>query len=616
MAPRRAAAHPPARRARSSRASRLPSTVAHDVAVPAAPSAQASTAGSADGELGSRMGQAVQELASTPVEEGRHIGSSLAQALHDPEFVERASRWRGGNYGRQVASVLAKVAKYLRIVKPEILESASTACALQPVRPLPLGSAAAAPTWWTLAQRRLADSLPRLGSNRSWFMWWGMTLVILLYPRMVAAILVLVLRLCLRALALVLGRLIAELWSEARSCIWTALQSSWVLEDHLVSWLDAAWGGSSTTSSRPAPRITSPPPSEPAVATSAGEPSPPPSALLSSSCALTFAWVADNYVLGFPYGGSLADNYVLVTLFRRSLRDLDLGFALGAWRLLNKAQQQRGSTGTWSLSSPLRFAELEALLATLRVAQSAELREEQSRCRPPLPSLAALWARGSSAAPCSEWRLHRVAQRGSAQRWREAKELAYFQQQQLPLVDPRSSSLRGLRVEQLEELLRGHAAYLQEPAFDEELQCHRRPSCWEFYAKGKTTLFKGSKDHLWVPGMATFRFVHCATGLPLHIDGCGDKLASVRYGDCRDDFSLFWLEPAGEDGTGESPVFLRSLAMGLPLHINGLGDSLASVRCGDCRDDFSKFHLEEAAEAGAELRIRHLADDVLFFCWK
>jgi hypothetical protein len=32
--------------------------------------------------------------------------------------------------------------------------------------------------------------------------------------------------------------------------------------------------------------------------------------------------------------------------------------------------------------------------------------------------------------------------------------------------------------------------------------------------------------------MATFRFVHCATGLPLHIDGCGDKLASVRYGDC------------------------------------------------------------------------------------
>ena len=172
MAPRRAAAQPPARRARSSRASRLPSTLAHDVAAPSSPPIQTSAAGRADGELGSRMGQAVQELASTPVEEGRHIGSSLAQALHDLEFVERASRWRGGNYGRQVASVLAKVAKYLRLVKPEILDTASTA-SLQPVRPLPLGPAAAAPTWWTRAQQRLADSLPRLGSHPSWFIWWG-----------------------------------------------------------------------------------------------------------------------------------------------------------------------------------------------------------------------------------------------------------------------------------------------------------------------------------------------------------------------------------------------------------------------------------------------------------
>ncbi|CAL1151204.1 unnamed protein product, partial [Cladocopium goreaui] len=154
----------------------------------------------------------------------------------------------------------------------------------------------------------------------------------------------------------------------------------------------------------------------------------------------------------------------VVTLFRRSLRDVDLGFALGAWRLLNKAERFKG-TGTWTLPS-LRFAELEALLAALRVARSAELREvlmelvEQSRCRPPLACLAWLWARSS--APCSEWRLHRVAQRGSAQRWREAKELAYFQQQQRPLVDPRSASMRGLRLEQLEELLRDHGEYLQE----------------------------------------------------------------------------------------------------------------------------------------------------------
>jgi hypothetical protein len=45
------------------------------------------------------------------------------------------------------------------------------------------------------------------------------------------------------------------------------------------------------------------------------------------------------------------------------------------------------------------------------------------------------------------------------------KELAYFQQQQRPLVDPRSASMRALRLEQLEELLRGHGEYLQEREF-------------------------------------------------------------------------------------------------------------------------------------------------------
>lgn len=44
----------------------------------------------------------------------------------------------GGNYGRQVASVLAKVAKYLKMIRPELLEDASSPSNLQPVRPLVL----------------------------------------------------------------------------------------------------------------------------------------------------------------------------------------------------------------------------------------------------------------------------------------------------------------------------------------------------------------------------------------------------------------------------------------------------------------------------------------------
>ena len=83
--------------------------------------------------------------------------------------------------------------------------------------------------------------------------------------------------------------------------------------------------------------------------------------------------------------------------------------------------------------------------------------------------------------------------------------------------------------------------------------------------------------------------INMATGLPLHIDGGDDKMASVRYGDCRDDFSKFRMEKAGDKA-----FYLINMATGLPLHIDGGGDKMASVRYGDCRDDFAKFRFEKA----------------------
>ena len=46
-------------------------------------------------------------------------------------------------------------------------------------------------------------------------------------------------------------------------------------------------------------------------------------------------------------------------------------------------------------------------------------------------------------------------------------------------------------------------------------------------------------------GGGAFFVVNVATNLPLHIDGLGDKLASVRYGDCRDDFAKFTFDKCG-----------------------------------------------------------------------
>jgi len=202
----------------------------------------------------------------------------------------------------------------------------------------------------------------------------------------------------------------------------------------------------------------------------------------------------------------------VVSLLRRSLKELDFGFALGAWRLLHKVD---GNTGTLKLESPLNRQELDALLATLPRASYA-LREvllevvEESRALPSFPRLASLWT--CPPWPATELRMHLIARRGKrSHRWREAKETAYFQHAQLPLVDPRPASMRGLHLRHLQELLQRHATYLQEPAFDEQSQCYLRPTCWDFYAKVlKAVSIEGrSFVELYLPQEVDWVVSHC-----------------------------------------------------------------------------------------------------------
>lgn len=81
--------------------------------------------------------------------------------------------------------------------------------------------------------------------------------------------------------------------------------------------------------------------------------------------------------------------------------------------------------------------------------------------------------------------------------------------------------------------------------------------------------------------------VHAASGKPLHLDGLGDKLASTRYGNVRDDYSKFLLEAVPGDPSGA--VYLINKQTRMPLHANGLGDMLISTRFGNQRDTFAQW---------------------------
>jgi hypothetical protein len=81
--------------------------------------------------------------------------------------------------------------------------------------------------------------------------------------------------------------------------------------------------------------------------------------------------------------------------------------------------------------------------------------------------------------------------------------------------------------------------------------------------------------------------VSVSSGRALHLDGLGDKLASVRYGDVRDGYSHFRLETVPGDVSGA--VYVVNKMTRSPLHANGLDDQLVSTRFGSVRDDWAQW---------------------------
>ena len=109
----------------------------------------------------------------------------------------------------------------------------------------------------------------------------------ILFPKLIAALLIMALLLLLRAISVVAARVFAEIWHELADTALAGLQPSCVLEYHLVWWLDSQsrwWGPVPASPPIPMPApLATPMPSMPTVAgPTPGAPAPPTPTLLPS----------------------------------------------------------------------------------------------------------------------------------------------------------------------------------------------------------------------------------------------------------------------------------------------------------------------------------------------
>ena len=235
-------------------------------------SARRRDAGEGSGGLREGAGQslslagAVGEIANYTVETGPFKGRKVEDALANPDFLASASRWRGGSVQRQMTAALARAAKYFKTLRPGLLkeptkEDSPSLDELPPVSPLPLATSDAKGgflTWLTVFTRQVKHWAWRKCTS------WAPILVglvlVLLYPKLVATLLVLLVRLLCRAMVVIASRCLMAIWSEVNGLVWQALETSWMIEDHAVAVLEESWIGrwnGATASAPQGPQLSS-----------------------------------------------------------------------------------------------------------------------------------------------------------------------------------------------------------------------------------------------------------------------------------------------------------------------------------------------------------------------
>ena len=191
-------------------------------------------------------------------------GLTAAQVLEDTAATNSASRWRSGPESRRLTAVLARLRQGLSAVLPgldSLGNSGAAAPPLQPVHARPLrGGVATAEAASTSSSWR--SRLSWLSSRLN-FRTLGLLLMVIMFPRLLAFLVAMGVRLVASLLVRLSSRIIRELVMQI------ALLAADV-ESQVIDWLYNAWLEAqapttvvlplSSSPSPPAPSVTSPTP--------------------------------------------------------------------------------------------------------------------------------------------------------------------------------------------------------------------------------------------------------------------------------------------------------------------------------------------------------------------
>lgn len=211
--------------------------------------------------------QAVRRAASElpPGEVGS--GIHLQDIMNDPSARAQAARWRSGGVAKKVGAAFARLVDSLHKLKPGWLDMSGVEP--QPVDALPVRQAevpqrAALPAW-----RVPFGWMSRISTWIGWKTMLGLVMLVL-FPRAVAVLVMGVVRLILRALLVVLCRIFRELWMECHEFLYHASAATGELEDMIVTSLESFFGW---------PNAVREAPTQPPFAHAGGVASPAPAPL-------------------------------------------------------------------------------------------------------------------------------------------------------------------------------------------------------------------------------------------------------------------------------------------------------------------------------------------------
>ena len=163
-------------------------------------------------------------------------GVSMNEALLDPVHRAQAARWRSGPEHRKVAAILARMMQALHGIRPAWISSPGSQN--PPVaEPLPVRRAPT-PGSHGLLPAGVKWCLQKIRALSYGWKTWCLIMLLLIFPKVLASMLTLIVRLCVRAGFALVARLMNEVGREMHGLVLHMTQASNMLEEWVLLTLE------------------------------------------------------------------------------------------------------------------------------------------------------------------------------------------------------------------------------------------------------------------------------------------------------------------------------------------------------------------------------------------